>query len=115
MQPIARRQYITCSTCNVPLLDMICSLKDSVSSLKQWPPENNGGVWPEDMTSFGHLTVSNCTRETLLAYAVCVCLKKAHVLPLGDTPLLRVLSTFAPEQTRETALQATQSRMATCI
>lgn len=32
------------------------NIKDSVSSLSQWPPDNAGSLWPENFTDAGHLT-----------------------------------------------------------
>lgn len=32
------------------------NVKNSVTSLRQWPPENAGSVWPQNFTDYGHLT-----------------------------------------------------------
>lgn len=32
------------------------NLKNNVASLSQWPPESSNHLWPEDVTTLGHLT-----------------------------------------------------------
>lgn len=36
-----------------------CSLKNNLASLSQWPPEGGSHLWPNDVTTFAHLTVSS--------------------------------------------------------
>ena len=42
------------------LLAVFYSLKNSVHSMTQWPRENEGRLWPADVTSLTHLNVSTC-------------------------------------------------------
>ena len=44
--------------CIFKLSYVACSLKNNVASLSQWPPESSNHLWPEDVTTLGHLTVS---------------------------------------------------------